>query len=92
MMKKYKVHTDFDLDYITQEDPCRCTVSDHSIFSNISAASAKQLQTLGKPCSRRKQFILDFPLVLFDSKRRLQIINFYFWINKTKFSYFDGFT
>ena len=48
MMKKYKVHTDFDLDYITQEDPCRCNASQNNIFTNMTAASAQQLEALHK--------------------------------------------
>ena len=48
MMKKYKVHMNFDVDYMTQEEPCRCTASEKNIFSNITAASAQQLEALEK--------------------------------------------
>jgi len=48
MMKKYKVHMNFDVDYMTQEEPCRCIASEKNIFSNITAASAQQLEALEK--------------------------------------------
>ena len=56
-MKKYKVHMNFDVDYMTQEEPCRCTASEKNIFSNISDIYRhlrNNRESIRKKCSKKK--------------------------------------
>ena len=75
MSKYYKIHKNFDLDYMTLEDPCRCSINEeYNIFTNPGNYTQKHFAVLEKYNVTKNGAIHDADDIEWDQLKRSECI------------------